>query len=154
VRLFTPAPSVVRTAVLIVACRNSNVACSLKRKSNAHAEKVMSHRQPSLDADRRDKSDAVRNRHGSNLIAPARRARRSIALKVGWTLCLAGAAIWLYGHNATGSPSLIDWYSDTPWWIAGILPNLESEMGTAALTIGAFLIYWPVRRKDAEEDSG
>ena len=66
--------------------------------------------------------------------------------KVGWILCFAGAATWLYGRNATGSPSLIDWYSAAPWWFAGLFPNIESEMGTATLTIGALLIYSPARR--------
>jgi hypothetical protein len=70
----------------------------------------------------------------------------SRAVKVGWILCFAGAVAWLFGENATGSPSLIDWYGNAPWWIAWLLPNMESEMGMAALSIGALLIYWPARR--------
>jgi hypothetical protein len=81
--------------------------------------------------------------------APAREGGDipSSAVKLGWILCLAGAAIRLYGHNSTGNPSLIDWYSNTPWWFAQLLPNVESETGTAVVFLGALLIYWPFRRR-------
>jgi hypothetical protein len=64
---------------------------------------------------------------------------------VGWVLCFAGAVAWLYGDNVTGNPSFFDWYRIAPWWIAWLLPNMESEIGMAALSIGAVLIYWPAR---------
>lgn len=75
--------------------------------------------------------------------ATNRASSLSRAVKVGWILCFAGAAAWLYGE---GSPSFIDWYGNAPWWIAWLLPNMESEMGMAALSVGAVLIYWPARR--------
>jgi hypothetical protein len=71
----------------------------------------------------------------------------SSVAKLGWVLCLVGAAIWLYGHNSSGIPSLFDWYSHTPWWLAALLPNMESETGTALVSLSALLIYWPARRQ-------
>lgn len=51
----------------------------------------------------------------------------SKAVIAGWTVLVAGTVLWLYGYFATGHPSLIDWHSHTPWWIADYLPNLEFE---------------------------
>ena len=49
----------------------------------------------------------------------------SKAVIAGWSILLAGTVFWLYAYFATGHPSLIDWHSHTPWWIADYLPNIE-----------------------------
>ena len=64
----------------------------------------------------------------------------------GWTIMLAGMALWLYGYFATGNPSLIDWKASMPWWIADFLPNIESEIGMVLTVAGMVPIYWPSRR--------
>jgi len=63
-----------------------------------------------------------------------------------WSISSAGMALWLYGYFGTGAPSLIDWHTHTPWWVADFLPNLESEIGMTLLCLGTVLIYWPPRR--------
>jgi hypothetical protein len=60
---------------------------------------------------------------------------------IGWTIELVGIALWLYGYLATGNPSLIDWPVNTPWWVAGFLPNIESEIGMALVFAGMVPIY-------------
>jgi hypothetical protein len=70
----------------------------------------------------------------------------SKAVIIGWIFELAGIALWLYGYFATGNPSLIDWHSSTPWWIADYLSNIESEIGMALVCVGLVPIYWPPRR--------
>jgi protein-S-isoprenylcysteine O-methyltransferase Ste14 len=67
---------------------------------------------------------------------------------IGWIIELVGTILWLYGYFATGNPSLIDWHTTTPWWIAEFLPNIESEIGMALVFAGMILIYWPSRRND------
>ena len=65
---------------------------------------------------------------------------------IGWIIELVGMALWLYGYFATGNPSLIDWRTNTPWWIADFLPNIESEIGMALVFAGMIPLYWPPRR--------
>jgi hypothetical protein len=70
----------------------------------------------------------------------------SKAVIIAWIIELAGMALWLYGYFATGNPSLIDWQTYTPWWIADYLPNIESEIGMALVFAGMVPLYWPPRR--------
>ena len=70
---------------------------------------------------------------------------RTIAI-VGSIISLIGAALWLYGYVSIGTPPLIDWQAYTPWWIAGFLPNLQSEIGMALMCVGVMLSYWPGRQ--------
>ena len=72
-------------------------------------------------------------RHGGRLIAI-----------IGWIVSLAGTALWLYGYFANGNRSLIDWHAHTPWWVADILPNVESEIGMVLAFAGMLPIYWPL----------
>jgi hypothetical protein len=65
---------------------------------------------------------------------------------IGWIIELAGVALWLYGYFVNGNPSLIDWHTHTPWWIADYLPNIESEIGMVLVFAGMIPIYWPTRR--------
>jgi hypothetical protein len=65
---------------------------------------------------------------------------------IGWIIELAGFALWLYGYFAAGNPSLIDWHTITPWWIADFLPNIEAEIGMALMLAAMVPIYWPSRR--------
>jgi hypothetical protein len=64
---------------------------------------------------------------------------------IGWVIMLAGTALWLYGYFSTGNPSLIDWHTRAPWWIADCLPNIESEIGMALMVVSMIPIYWPAR---------
>ena len=68
------------------------------------------------------------------------------AVILAWIISLAGTVLWVYGYFVTGSPSLIDWRANTPWWIADFLPNIESEIGMALVCLGSVLVYWPGRR--------
>ena len=68
------------------------------------------------------------------------------AIIVGWIIASAGTALWFYGYHVAGSPSLIDWHANTPWWVADFLPNIESEIGMALACIGMVPIYWPRQR--------
>jgi hypothetical protein len=65
---------------------------------------------------------------------------------VGWSISFAGMALWLYGYFATGNPPVINWHTNTPWWVADYLPNLESEIGMALMFAGMVPIYWPCRQ--------
>jgi Ni,Fe-hydrogenase I cytochrome b subunit len=65
---------------------------------------------------------------------------------IGWVMELAGIALWLYGYFVAGHPPLVNWHDKTPWWIAGWLPNLESEVGMALVFAGMVPIYWPRER--------
>jgi hypothetical protein len=62
---------------------------------------------------------------------------------VGWIIFLFGSTVWLYGYLVAGHPSIVDWHSRTPWWIADFLPNLESELGLAFCIVGMVPMYWP-----------
>ena len=68
------------------------------------------------------------------------------AAVVGWTILLAGSALWLYGYLEPGTPSLVNWQANTPWWIANFLPNLEAEIGMMTVIVGQTLVYWPRQR--------
>ena len=68
------------------------------------------------------------------------------AVIIGWIIELAGAALWLYGYFVTGNPSLVDWHTYAPWWIADYLRNIESEIGAVLTFAGIIPIYWPSRR--------
>jgi hypothetical protein len=64
----------------------------------------------------------------------------------GWIIELAGTALWIYGYFATGNPSLINWQTITPWWIANFLPNIQAEIGVVLVLIAMIPLYWPRRR--------
>lgn len=66
---------------------------------------------------------------------------------VGWIITLVGTAVWIYGCYVTGHPSLIDWQTHTPWWIADFLPNVESEVGLVLVCVGMVPMYWPPQKK-------
>ena len=44
---------------------------------------------------------------------------------VGWVILAVGTGLWVYGYVAIGNPSLVDWHSRAPWWVADFLPNLR-----------------------------
>ena len=60
---------------------------------------------------------------------------------------IVGTALWGYGLFVTGTPSLIDWKSNAPWWIADYLPNMESEIGVVLACLGSLAPYWPRQRQ-------
>jgi hypothetical protein len=62
-----------------------------------------------------------------------------------WAAMIVGMALWGYGLFITGHPPLIDWTSNTPWWIADYLPNMESELGLLLCCLGSLAPYWPRR---------
>ena len=66
----------------------------------------------------------------------------------GWLIELLGVAVWLYGYFSIGSPSIVDWHTIAPSWIADWLPNIESEIGMALMFAGMIPIYWPRRRSE------
>lgn len=67
-------------------------------------------------------------------------------IAVGWSLALAGTALWVYGYFVTGAPPLVDWQANSPWWIADFLPNLQSEIGILLVCVGMIPLYWPKSR--------
>jgi hypothetical protein len=71
---------------------------------------------------------------------------------VGWTVSLAGSALWTYGYFVPGSPSFFNWGSFTPWWIADFLPNSQSEIGMLFAFAGMIPIYWPSARNLERRD--
>lgn len=77
--------------------------------------------------------------------------RASTSLILGWIILLSGTTLWLYGYFAFGSPSLIDWHSRTPWYIADFLPNLEAEIGLVLICVGMVPIYWPRKNETPAE---
>src|SRR6185436_7443183 len=50
-----------------------------------------------------------------------------------------------YGYFVTGHPSLIEWRTYSPWWLADFLPSLQTEIGMALAWAGTILCYWPPR---------
>jgi hypothetical protein len=72
--------------------------------------------------------------------------RVSKAVIIGRIIYLVGMGVWLYGYFVTGNPSLINWHTITPWWIADFLPNFESEIGFILMIIGTGSTYWPSRQ--------
>ena len=65
----------------------------------------------------------------------------------GWIIEVAGTALWIYRYFATGNPSLINWQTITPWWIANFLPNIQAEIGGGACLSRTMIpLYWPRRR--------
>jgi len=70
----------------------------------------------------------------------------SKAVIAGWIVIVAGTILWLFGYFAVGHPSLVDWHTHTPWWIADYLPNIESEIGMALICASMVLLYWPSPR--------
>jgi hypothetical protein len=58
-----------------------------------------------------------------------------------WAAMIVGMALWGYGLFITGHPPLIDWTSNTPWWIADYLPNMESELGLVLVCLGSLAPY-------------
>ena len=65
---------------------------------------------------------------------------------LGWIIFLAGSTISLYGYLADGHPSIVDWHSKAPWWIADFLPNVESELGMFLCLVGMVPMYWPASK--------
>ena len=63
-----------------------------------------------------------------------------------------GFGLWLYGYFEAGHPTLIDWRTYTPWWIADFLPNMESEIGMALIFASTVPMYWPSGRESASHD--
>ena len=57
---------------------------------------------------------------------------------IGWVIQSAGVAVWLYGYFSTGNPSIVDWHTIAPSWIADWMPNIQSE-------IGMTLMFLPTR---------
>jgi hypothetical protein len=78
--------------------------------------------------------------------AKALRLSKSKSVIIGWIIVVVGTALWGYGYFAPGNPSLIDWHTYTPWWIADFLPNIQSEIGMALVCVGMIPIYWPPPR--------
>ena len=64
---------------------------------------------------------------------------------LGWAMEAVGTAVWIYGYFASGHPSILDWHTFAPWWIADWLRNFESEIGMAFIFAGMIPIYWPDR---------
>ena len=64
----------------------------------------------------------------------------------GWVILVAGTMVWLFGYFTSGHPSVVDWHTHTPWWIADYLPNVESEIGMLLTCGSMILIYWPSAR--------
>jgi hypothetical protein len=67
------------------------------------------------------------------------------AIISGWLIELLGVAVWLYGYFSIGSPSIVDWHTIAPSWLADWLPNIQSEIGMALMFAGMIPIYWPRR---------
>ena len=67
------------------------------------------------------------------------------AVIIGWLIELLGVAVWLYGYVSTGSPSIVDWQTIAPSWIADWLPNIQSEIGMTLMFAGMIPVYWPRR---------
>ena len=65
---------------------------------------------------------------------------------IGWIIVVVGTTLWSFGYFVPGNPSLVDWHTLTPWWVADFLPNIESEMGMALVCVGMVPIYWPPHR--------
>jgi hypothetical protein len=65
---------------------------------------------------------------------------------MGSTVSLVGAILWVYGLVGIGNPPLVDWYTDTPYWIADFLPDIEAEIGIVLLIGGSLIaLYWPTQ---------
>jgi len=64
---------------------------------------------------------------------------------IGWVIQSAGVAVCLYGYFSTGNPSIVDWHTIAPSWIADWLPNIQSEIGMTLMFAGMIPIYWPRR---------
>jgi hypothetical protein len=60
---------------------------------------------------------------------------------IGWAICAAGFAIWLFGYLRAGHAPLFDWKAITPWWISSFVPNLEAELGLALMFASMIPIY-------------
>ena len=69
------------------------------------------------------------------------------AVIIGYIISYIGVALWIYGYFVTGNPSLINWHTHTPWWIADYLPNIESEIGMVLAFAGLIPVYWPSRHQ-------
>ena len=56
---------------------------------------------------------------------------------IGWSIELAGMALWLYGYFATGNPPLVDWNSSHPVVDCGAsCPTLNCEIGMILVIAG------------------
>ena len=67
------------------------------------------------------------------------------AATIGWVIQSAGMVVCLYGYFSAGNPSIVDWHTITPSWIADWLPNIQSEFGMTLMFAGMIPIYWPRR---------
>jgi len=65
---------------------------------------------------------------------------------------LAGMALWGYGYLIPGTPPLLDWKAIAPWWIAGFLPNIESEIGLVLVCVAMIPIYGPSPAQYGKDD--
>jgi len=61
-------------------------------------------------------------------------------------LCVAGAALWVFGYFVTGHPAVLDWPSFAPSWISAFLPNFESELGMLVSLAGVVFALPMIRR--------
>jgi hypothetical protein len=61
----------------------------------------------------------------------------------GWVVMTAGLGVWAYGYFTPGHAPLVDWARLTPHWISEFIPNLESEIGLAAMILAMVPAYWP-----------
>lgn len=66
--------------------------------------------------------------------------RRTGAL--GWTVGLAGVALWGYGLITEDAMPLIDWPGLAPDWIATMFRNWMCELGLVLSVTGAVPVYY------------
>ena len=67
------------------------------------------------------------------------------AAVIGWVIQSAGVVVCLYGYFSASNPSIVDWHTIAPSWIAHWLPNIQSEIGMTLMFAGMIPIYWPRR---------
>jgi len=65
----------------------------------------------------------------------------------GWTACVVGSLLWIYGYFVTGTKPLFDWASYTPIWVAKFIPNLEAEMGLLVMCVGSWPLFLSALRQ-------
>jgi len=70
-------------------------------------------------------------------------AKMSITNLFGWVLMTLGGVLWTYGYFFPGHPSVVEWNVILPNWLAEFLPNIESEIGIAAMLGAIVPAYYP-----------
>jgi len=95
-----------------------------------------------------DEDNAKRRRHAPDDVFLRLWLRKAYTMRITlWAAMIVGTALWGYGLFVTGTPPLIDWKSNAPWWIADYLPNMESELGLVLVCLGSLAPYWPRQRQ-------